>query len=255
MPASLTLTALDKVPTIVAGDDLAKIALSRAAAQGVVLQAGDVLILAQKIVSKAEGRLVRLAGVRPSKEALDLAIRADKDPRLVELILKESTSVVRCRPGVLVVEHRLGFILANAGIDASNVEEGSSDEAVLLLPENPDASAERIRRQLLRETGAEVGVVINDSFGRAWRLGTTGTAIGIAGLPGLVDMRGKKDRAGRVLRVTEIGVADELAAAASLLMGQASEGRPIIHACGFPYTSREGTAAELVRPKELDMFR
>lgn len=249
------LTALDKVPTIVTGDDLVKIAQSHAAAQGVVLQAGDVLIFAQKIVSKAEGRFVRLADVRPSKEARDLAVRADKDPRLVELILKESTSVVRCRPGVLVVEHRLGFILANAGIDASNVEEGSSDETVLLLPENPDASAERIRRQLLRETGAEVGVVINDSFGRAWRLGTTGTAIGIAGLPGLVDMRGQKDRAGRVLQVTEIGVADELAAAASLLMGQASEGRPIIHARGFPYTSREGTAAELVRPKELDMFR
>ncbi|MBX3490348.1 coenzyme F420-0:L-glutamate ligase [Parvibaculum sp.] len=255
MPASLTLTALDEVPTIVAGDDLAKIALNRAVAQGIFLQAGDVLILAQKIVSKAEGRLVRLADVRPSREACDLAIRADKDPRIVELILKESTGVVRCRSGVLVVEHRLGFILANAGIDASNVEAEKSDETVLLLPENPDASAERIRRQLLRETGAEVGVVINDSFGRAWRLGTTGTAIGVAGLPGLVDMRGQKDRAGRVLQVTEIGVADELAAAASLLMGQASESRPIIHARGFPYASREGTAAELLRPKELDMFR
>jgi coenzyme F420-0:L-glutamate ligase/coenzyme F420-1:gamma-L-glutamate ligase len=253
--ASLTLTALRGVPTIDAGADLAAVICAAAERSEIALRDGDVLILAQKIVSKAEGRRVRLASVTPSLRARELARAVDKDPRLVELILGESQEVLRARPGVLIVVHRLGFVLANAGIDASNVEAVDGEETVLLLPADPDASAERLRQSLRAATGAELGIVINDSFGRAWRLGTIGTAIGVAGLPGLVDLRGRLDRTGRALRVTEIGAADELAAAASLLMGQADEGRPVVHARGFPYEPRAGRAAELIRPKQLDLFR
>ena len=253
--AALTLTALHGVPTIEEGADLAAVIGAAAERSEVALRDGDVLVLAQKIVSKAEGRRVRLASVTPSPRARELARTVDKDPRLVELILAESEEVLRARPGVIIVVHRLGFVLANAGIDASNVEAVDGEESVLLLPADPDASAERLRQGLRAATGAELGVVINDSFGRAWRLGTTGTAIGIAGLPGLVDLRGRPDRTGRALRVTEIGAADELAAAASLLMGQADEGRPVIHVRGFPYAPRTGRAAELLRPKQLDLFR
>jgi coenzyme F420-0:L-glutamate ligase/coenzyme F420-1:gamma-L-glutamate ligase len=256
MSFSLVFTALDGIPTIVEGADLASIILNSAVAQELVLQNGDVLVLAQKIISKAEGRRVNLARVIPSARARELGETTRKDPRLVELILSESRSVIRARPDVLIVEHRLGFILANAGIDASNVEEGGDgDETVLLLPENPDGSAQILREALKVKTGLNFGIVINDSFGRAWRLGTTGTAIGVAGLPGLVDLRGTKDRNGRKLLTSELGVADELAAAASLLMGQASEGRPIIHLGGFPYAQREGSAGELIRPKDMDLFR
>lgn len=253
--AALTLTALRGVPTIGEGADLAAVIGAAAERTEVALRDGDVLVLAQKIVSKAEGRRVRLASVTPSPRARELARAVDKDPRLVELILAESEEVLRARPGVIIVVHRLGFVLANAGIDASNVEAVEGEESVLLLPADPDASAERLRQGLRAATGAELGVIINDSFGRAWRLGTVGTAIGVAGLPGLVDLRGRPDRTGRALRVTEIGVADELAAAASLLMGQADEGRPVIHVRGFPYAPRAGRAAELLRPKQLDLFR
>jgi coenzyme F420-0:L-glutamate ligase/coenzyme F420-1:gamma-L-glutamate ligase len=212
-------------------------------------------VIAQKIVSKAEGRKVRLADVRPSVRAETLAKESDKDARVVELILQESTEVLRVRVGAIIVVHRLGYVLANAGIDASNVEAADGDESVLLLPADPDGSAAAIRAGVRRATGADVGVVVNDSFGRAWRLGTTGTAVGIAGLPGLLDLRGVPDRTGRALRVTEVGLGDELAAAASLLMGQAAEGRPVVHVRGFPYGRREGNAAELIRPPQMDMFR
>jgi coenzyme F420-0:L-glutamate ligase/coenzyme F420-1:gamma-L-glutamate ligase len=212
------------------------------------------LVVAQKIVSKAEGRSVRLADVEPSEQARELARRADKNPRLVELILREAAEILRCRPGVIIVAHRRGWIMANAGIDASNVE-SAGGETVLLLPEDPDASAARLRAGLRAAAGVDLGIVVNDSFGRAWRLGTAGVAIGVAGLPALLDLRGRADRTGRALRVTEVGVADELAAAASLLMGQAGEGRPVIHVRGFPYARREGAAAELVRPRHLDLFR
>ncbi len=251
-PATLCLTALPGIPTVAAGDDLARLVLDAAGRAALALADGDILVLAQKIVSKAEGRRVRLADVSPSARARDLAGTVDKDPRLVELILQESQEVLRAKPGVLVVVHRLGFVLANAGIDASNVED---DASVLLLPVDPDASAERLRASLSAAACVALGVVINDSFGRAWRLGTVGTAIGLAGLPGLVDLRGRPDRNGRALRVSELGAADELAAAASLLMGQGDEGRPVIHARGFPYAARAGRARELLRPPQLDLFR
>ncbi|HUC66160.1 MAG TPA: coenzyme F420-0:L-glutamate ligase [Stellaceae bacterium] len=253
--ATLSLTALSGLPTIAAGADLAALIVEAASRSGVEFRSGDVLVVAQKIVSKAEGRRVFLADVTPSPRALALAPEVDKDPRLVELILQESREVLRARPGVIVVVHRLGFVLANAGIDASNVESEAGEEAVLLLPADPDRSAEGLRRQLQARTGAALGIVINDSFGRAWRLGTIGTAIGVAGLPALIDLRGTLDRSGRALRVTEIGAADELAAAASLIMGQAGEGRPVVHARGFPYPLRPGKASELLRPAQLDLFR
>ncbi len=251
-PATLSLTALPGIPTVTAGADLVRLVLEATERSGVTLAEGDVLVLAQKIVSKAEGRRVRLAEVSPSARARNLARTVEKDPRLVELILQESQEVLRARPGVLIVVHRLGFVLANAGIDASNAD---GEDSVLLLPLDPDASAERLRRGFYAALGATLGIVINDSFGRAWRLGTVGTAIGVAGLPGLVDLRGRPDRNGRALRVSEVGAADELAAAASLLMGQGDEGRPVIHARGFPYARRAGRAGELLRPAPLDLFR
>lgn len=213
---------------------------------------GDVVVLAQKIVSKAEGREVSLASVTPSARAEELAGITLKDPRLVELVLRESTEVVRAVPNILIVRHRLGFVMAQGGIDASNVD---GTDTVLLLPIDPDASAARLRQALMALTGSDVGVVINDSWGRAWRIGTVGTAIGVAGLPGLIDMRGKPDLNGRILRVTEIGHADEIAAAASLLMGQADEGRPVVILRGLGRLAAEGTARDLVRPVRQDLFR
>jgi coenzyme F420-0:L-glutamate ligase/coenzyme F420-1:gamma-L-glutamate ligase len=255
MAAQLALTALDGLPTVRPGADLAGLIRDALARTSITLCDGDILVLAQKIVSKAEGRVVRLRDVEPSTRARALAAKTGKDPRVVELILRESTEVVRARPGVIIVAHRLGFVMANAGIDASNVEGEKGEESVLLLPENPDASAAGLRDRLRAWAGVDLGIVINDSFGRAWRLGTIGTAIGVAGLPGLLDLRGRPDRTGRLLQVTEIGVADEVAAAASLIMGQAAEGHPVVHVRGFPYARRDGGAAELVRPKDQDLFR
>jgi coenzyme F420-0:L-glutamate ligase/coenzyme F420-1:gamma-L-glutamate ligase len=252
---SISLTALPGIARVKAGDDLATIVLNGVAAAGMALADGDVLVLAQKIVSKAEDRFVALDSVTPSPRALELAPQIDKDPRLVQLILDESSEVLRTRVGVIVVAHRLGYVLANAGIDASNVESLDGRERVLLLPRDPDASCASLRAELKKRSGKDVAVVINDSLGRAWRNGTVGTALGAAGRPGLLDQRGQTDLNGRVLRVTEIGVADEVAAAASLLMGQAAEGRPIVLMRGFPHARREGNAAELIRPKALDMFR
>ncbi len=249
--ASLVLTPLSGIPAIRADDDLAAIALSGIDRSGERLQDGDVLVFAQKIVSKAEGRSVDLATIKPSPRALELEQQTGKDARLVELILRESTEIVRQRAGLLIVRHRLGFVLANAGIDASNV--GRKD-AVLLLPLDPDASAARIRNSLRKDTGVEMGVLIIDSFGRPWRMGIVGTAIGLSGLPGVVDTRGIADLNGRPLRVTEIGLADELAAAASLVMGQAAEGTPIVLARGVPYARCEASARELLRPKDKDLF-
>ena len=255
MPARLVLTALEGVPTVRAGDDIVEVVLSGASRTGIKFADGDIIVLAQKIVSKAEGRFVRLREVVPSAEAQAIAMPTGKDPRVVELILRQSTELVRMRPGVIIAAHRRGFVMANAGIDVSNVEDGQQQEIVLLLPENPDASAARLRQHLRERTQIDVAVIINDSFGRAWRLGTIGTAIGVSGLPALLDLRGSADRTGRPLQVTEVGVADEVAAAASLLMGQAAEGQPIVHVRGFPYPRRDGNAAELVRPREEDLFR
>jgi coenzyme F420-0:L-glutamate ligase/coenzyme F420-1:gamma-L-glutamate ligase len=255
MAVQLSLTAVDGIPTVRPGVDLAELILEATARTGIALRDGDILVLAQKIVSKAEGRLARLRDVAPSARARELAAATAKDPRVIELILRESTEVVRARSGVIIVAHRLGFVMANAGIDASNVEGEKGEESVLLLPHDPDASATRLRDRLRAAAGVDLGIVINDSFGRAWRLGTVGTAIGVAGLPGLLDLRGQPDRTGRALQVTEVGVADELAAAASLIMGQAAEGHPVVHVRGFPYARRDGSAAELVRPKDQDLFR
>lgn len=239
------------------GDNLAVIILSALSHAGLTLQNGDILVVAQKIVSKSEGRLVNLATIQPSLQALTLAGEIDKDARLVELVLQESKQVLRTRPGTIIVEHRLGFVCANAGIDHSNVagEGNVQEEWVLLLPEDPDRSARQLRQNLEASSSARIGVMIIDSHGRAWRLGVVGTAIGISGLPGLVDLRGHPDLLGFTLRITQVAAADELAAAASLVMGQAAEGTPVVHVRGFPYALRESTLAELLRPREMDLFR
>ncbi|HKA45792.1 MAG TPA: coenzyme F420-0:L-glutamate ligase [Burkholderiales bacterium] len=249
----LTLTALPGIPEVSEGARLAELLLAAIARAEKALKSGDVLVIAQKIVSKAEGRMVRLADVAPSARAQELARSVDKDPRLVELMLQESREVLRAKRGVLIVEHRLGFVMANAGIDQSNVPAESA--AALLLPEDPDASARGIRDDVKQACGADVGIVINDSFGRAWRNGVSGVAIGVAGIPALVDLRGRADRAGRVLRVTQVAAADEIAAAASLLMGQSDEGLPAVLVRGFPYPRRESSATELVRERAEDLFR
>ncbi len=253
----LVLTALKGIPLIRQGDDLADIIVSGLAETGLELQDGDILVLGQKVVSKAEGRMVNLAEVVPGEEARKLAAEVDKDPRVVELMLQESNSVVRKRPGTVIVEHKLGFICANAGIDHSNVAGAGKpeEEYVLLLPKDPDASAAGIRGKLERLSGKRLGVMIIDSHGRAWRIGTVGLCIGLSGMPAVVDERGWKDLFDYTLRITIVGIADELAAAASLLMGQAAEGTPIIHVRGFPYPLAEGSLKELIRPREMDLFR
>lgn len=254
---TLTLTPLSGIPLIQPGDDLAGIILRSLAAANIELVDGDILVLTQKIVSKAENRLVNLTKVVPSPAAIDLAKEVAKDPRLVELVLQESNLVLRKRPGTIIVEHRLGFVCANAGIDHSNVrgETGEPEDWVLLLPKDADASAQTVRQRLETISGARLGVLIIDSHGRAWRMGTVGTTIGLAGMPGLADLRGKPDLFDFHLQITQVGVADELAAAASLVMGQAEEGTPVIHVRGFPYPLREASLGEILRPKEQDLFR
>ncbi len=253
----LSIYPLQKIPLINPGDDLAGILLASLAVNELLLQDGDILVLAQKIVSKAENRLVNLTQVDPSAKALDLATKTDKDPRMIELVLRESNAVLRFRPGTIIVEHRLGFVCANAGIDHSNVQGswGNPEDWLLLLPENPDKSAAQIRAHIGAATGVFPGVMIIDSHGRAWRNGTVGVAIGLAGMPGLVDLRGRADMFGFHLRVTQVAAADELAAGASLVMGQASERVPAVLVRGFPYPLREGSLKELIRPKDLDLFR
>ena len=247
----LWLRALRDIPLIEPGDDLAEIILASIEKADWELQNGDVLVMAQKIVSKAENRSVDLATVIPSPRAIELATEVQKDARLVELILSESETVVRRGPGVLIVEHKLGFVMANAGIDRSNV---NGEDHALLLPVDPDRSATVIRRAIAARVEIDVGVLIIDSFGRAWRNGTIGTAIGASGVPTLLDLRGRPDLFGRPLETTEVGWADELAAAASLMMGQAGEGRPVILVRGLVETG-EGSAADLLRPKQKDLFR
>ena len=222
---------------------------------GGALLDGDVVAVAQKIVSKAEGRYVDLAGVKPGQRASALAEKVQKDPRLVEAILSQSRRVLRHRPGVLIVEHKLGFVVANAGVDQSNVDPAQGALPVLLLPENPDASARRLREQIRQRLGRIAAVVINDSFGRAWRLGTVGIALGAAGLPALMNLRGMPDLYGRRLQVSETAFADEIAAAASLLMGQASEASPVVVLRGLQWPDINLPAAALVRDPQDDLFR
>lgn len=251
--SQLTLTALPDIPMVEKGDDLSEIILQSLDKVQIKLQNGDVLVLAQKIVSKAEDRWVDLRTISPSPFAMDLAQKTEKDARLVEMILQESVQVIRHRPGLIIAEHRLGFICANAGIDHSNVR--GSEDWVLLLPKDPDASAKRLRTDLEKASGAKIGVLIIDSHGRAWRNGTVGITIGLSGLPGLVDRRGEVDLFGYEMRATDVGAADELAAGASLLMGQVAEGTPVIHVRGFPYPLREAKLDELLREIEADLFR
>jgi coenzyme F420-0:L-glutamate ligase/coenzyme F420-1:gamma-L-glutamate ligase len=251
----LELIALEGFPLVHPGDNLAQLIFRSLSDNGLTLRDGDVLVIAQKIVSKAENRYVRLAEVPAGPRAVELALQADKDPRQVELILRESHEVIRVRPGVIIVEHRNGYVHANAGIDKSNIPNDVSDPQVLLLPEDPDRSA-RLLRQALAELGAVAPqVIINDSMGRAWRNGTVGLAIGTAGLQPLHSQIGEQDMFGNVLEVTEPAVADELAAGASLVMGQAAQACPVVLARGAGLPQAEGGSDGLIRDKSRDMFR
>jgi coenzyme F420-0:L-glutamate ligase / coenzyme F420-1:gamma-L-glutamate ligase len=234
---------VEGLPEIGEGDDLAALIAERAE-----LADGDVVVAAQKVVSKAEGRVVRLADVEPTDEARDLA--GDDDPRRLQVILDESVRIVRARPPLVIAETRHGFVCASAGVDSSNAPE---PETVVLLPEDPDASAARIRDRLREVTGAEVGVIVSDSFGRAWRQGTTDVAIGLAGVRPLLDLKGTRDSAGYELHATVIAVADELAGAAELVMGK-TDGIPVAIVRGVDARG-EGDARELVIPAERDLFR
>jgi len=252
---SITFTALDGVPEIQPGDRLDRVVVDALEHNELRLQAHDVIAICQKIVSKAEDCYVRLDTVQPSARAVELARLCEKDPRFVEVVLRESSEVVRCVKDVLIVRHRLGFVVANAGIDQSNIEDAG--ERVLLLPQNPDASAALLRDALQARFDVPLALIVTDSFGRPWRMGVCGTAIGCAGLVSLADMRGRPDRFGRPLRITQVAVADELAAAATLAMGEADEGRPAVIVSGVaPEMFVDGIAAtKLVRPVELDLFR
>lgn len=255
-PRSLTLTGLPGIPMVAPGDDLAALVLDALARTGQALAEGDIIAVSQKIVSKAEGRTVDLREVGVSQEARRLAAETGKDARLVELILRESVRIVRTRPGLIIAETRHGIVLANAGIDASNIAQGDDAETrVLLLPEDPDGSAARLRDAIRERAGVGAGIVVCDSLGRAWRNGTVGTALGASGLPALLDLRGAPDLYGRALRVSEVGLADSIAAAATLVMGEAAEGCPVVLVRGAFLPRGEGRAADLVRPAELDLFR
>jgi coenzyme F420-0:L-glutamate ligase / coenzyme F420-1:gamma-L-glutamate ligase len=249
----IELFALRGMPMVREGDDLAALIIDALGPRE--LRDGDVVVVAQKVVSKAEGRIVDLATVTASAAAEKLASETGKDARIVEVILGEATRVVRSRPNLIIVQHRLGFVMANAGVDQSNVAPADGVHRVLLLPRDPDASAEALRARLEQRFGARVGVIISDSFGRAWRRGTCGIAIGAAGLPSLIDLRGQPDLFGRTLEVSIIGFADEIAAAASLLQGQAAEAQPVVLVRGLNWTAPNAPANELVRPLEEDLFR
>jgi coenzyme F420-0:L-glutamate ligase / coenzyme F420-1:gamma-L-glutamate ligase len=251
---TLTLTALAGFPLVKPGDDLAVLLQAALQRANIVVKDRDILVIAQKIVSKAEGRIVNLNDVVPSLRASALAKEVENDPRLVEVILSESSDVIRYRKGVLIVAHRLGFVMANAGIDRSNSGE-ADEELVILLPRDPDGSAAALKAKIDKDCRVNIGVIINDSFGRAWRNGVVGVALGAAGVPSLRNMVGIPDLFGRKMQVTEVAVADEVAAAASLLMGQAAEGLPAVHIRGFVCNAPPLPAAALLRPKELDLFR
>lgn len=255
--SAFSVLPLRGIGEILPGADLCAELDAALARDGLALQRFDVLVVAQKIVSKAEGRYRRLREVEPGERAVALAATTGKDARLVELVLRESTDVVRAAPQVLITRHRLGLVMANAGIDRSNVPGAGDDECVLLLPQDPDASAARLREQLQRSAGtdSELGVIVSDSFGRPWRRGVTNVAIGAAGLPALIDRRGDADREGRRLEVTEVAFADAVAGAAALVMGEGAEGRPVALVRGLNWSALASTAAQLLRPAHEDLFR
>lgn len=251
----VTLRPIPGIPLVRPRDDLAELLILACERQAISTKEGDVLVLAQKVVSKAEARYIDLATVVPSARAQSLAAEVEKDPRLVEVILGESRRVVRRRPGVLIVEHRLGFVMANAGVDRSNVDPEAGAEPVLLLPRDPDGSAATLLARLSAHFGKPLAVIISDSWGRAWRRGTVGVALGAAGLPAVMDLRGRPDLFGHELRVTETGFADEIASAASLLMGQAAEATPAVLVSGLSWSAPSMPANALLRPPEEDLFR
>ena len=255
MTARIELLAVPGLPMVRDGDDLPSLIADAIGAAGMTLLDRDVVVIAQKIVSKAEGRTVDLDTVVPSKEAVALAAEVGKDPDIVQVVLSDSARVVRSRPNLMIMQHRLGFVMANAGVDQSNVAPTDGKRRALLLPVDPDGSAEAIRARLDDRFGVRIGCVISDSFGRPWRRGTAGVAIGCAGLPAVIDLRGQPDLFGRTLEVSIIGFADEIAAAASLLQGQAAEGQPVVIVRGLTWTAPPATiVADVVRPPEEDLF-
>ncbi len=257
----LTYFGVENIPMVEPGDDLVDLIDQALIAMGERLEENDVVVIAQKIISKSENRYLDLRTVEPSEDAIKLAREVDKDPRKVQAILDESNEVVRARPGVLIVEQKGGFVQANAGIDQSNIMQGDGDpdELCLLLPVDSDASAEKIRQVIAERHNIHVGVIINDSLGRAWRMGTLGLAIGVAGFTALEDYIGGYDLYGRELQVTQVGAADEMAAGASLVMGQTTEKTPVVIVRGYhpvePEGENERGVKPLIRPREMDMFR
>jgi coenzyme F420-0:L-glutamate ligase / coenzyme F420-1:gamma-L-glutamate ligase len=254
----LEALAVPGIPLVGRGDDVPALVWTALGAAGLVLADGDVLVVTSKLLSRAEGRFVELPRVEASARAVELGREIGKDPRVVELILRESTAVSRRAPGVLVVRHRLGFVVANAGVDASNAvppdAPAHSGPWALLLPEQPDASAAAIRAHVERASGAHVGVVITDSFGRPFRLGTVGVAIGVSGLPPLWDRRGEPDLFGRALESTVTALADQVAAVADLVAGQAAEGRPLVLVRGLRFDPVDQGAGALLRKPEEDLY-
>jgi len=255
MPNRVEIIGLPGVPMVQPGDDLAALAVSALVDAAIAPEAGDVLVVAQKVLSKAENRFVDVSTVEASDAAKKLAEETKKDARFCEVVLSESKRIVRHRENLIIAEHRLGWVMANAGIDHSNVAPGDGHERVLLLPVDPDASARALREELVASYRVPIAVIISDSFGRPFRRGTVGIALGTAGLPSVIDWRGHPDLFGRALEVTETGFADEIAAAASLVMGQANEAMPMVLVRGLTWTAPEADGAALVRPPEHDLFR
>lgn len=253
LPVSFQAFALEGIPLIQQDDDLIAIILDALEKNNQQLQQHDVLVISSKIVSKAEGQIAALDTVVPSQAAIDLANETGKDPHIAELVLRESRAISRKAKGVLVTEHRLGFVSANAGIDQSNLEE--SDHRVLLLPLDPDNTARQMRQKFQKTTGSDVGIIISDTHGRPFRLGNVGVAIGVAGIPALLDLRGNQDLYGRTLEITQQGYADMIASAAHLLCGEGNEGRPVIVIRGLPNLQQDGKASDLYRPPERDLYR
>jgi coenzyme F420-0:L-glutamate ligase/coenzyme F420-1:gamma-L-glutamate ligase len=252
---ALTITALDGMPEVRPGDDLAALLIAAIERSGTAPRTHDIAVVAHKVVSKAEGRYLDLATIEPGSAARELAALTGKDARLVEAILSQSAEILRAAPGVLIAVTRHGLVMANAGVDQSNLEAGNEGRRVLLLPERPDASALAVKARLDAHFRCDVGVIVSDSPGRAWRRGTVGIAIGAAGVPSLLDRRGENDLAGRPLAVTEVGLADAVAAAAVLVMGEAAEARPAALVRGLEWTAAPRPASALLRPKAQDLFR
>ncbi len=252
----VNLTALPNIPLVQPGDDIGRIIIEGLSHADIQLADNDILVIAHKIISKAEGQLISLNDITPSQHANELAQLTGKDAQLIQVILDESVSVERVRKGVIVTEQRGGWVVANSAVDQSNVESGEGEQSVLLLPEDPDASACDLRKQLYDKTGAKVAIIINDTHGRPFRMGAVGVAIGVAGIMPLVDLRGAEDLFGYTMRTTEVATADEIASAASMLQGQTAQGTPVIHIRGLSFLAADAhTARDLQRPKQMDMFR